>query len=134
MKLQVFLKGCISEDASYTLNQLKKLVMEKFMLTVSTSTIDRVITGLYFSFKRVQLIPLARNTSTNFDVRKNYSNFVIPLDEDKLIYIDETGINCSMRLSRGRSEIGVSPRKIVRTQIAELFDMCCDFKDKDFVL
>jgi hypothetical protein len=46
------------------------------------------------------------------------------LDESKIVFIDEMGVNCSMRQRYGRSLVGLSPRKTVSTVRAKNFSVC----------
>lgn len=111
----VLIKGLIHEDCSITLKKIQMKLIEIKNLSVSLATIDRVISGFQYTFKKVSLIPGLRNTIQNIQKRFEYANFYILQNEEKIVFVDEMGVNCSMRLTHGRSLIGTSPRKQVRS-------------------
>lgn len=111
---EVFITNLISEDVSITLENIKSKLREETGIIVSKSSIARSIENMNYSFKRVQLIPERRNLESNIEARFTYANQYLNLDEDKIIFLDEFGVNCSMRIPYGRSLRGESPRKIVR--------------------
>ena len=61
------------------------------------------------------MIPEARNRTDNLQVRYEYSHYHLRQNEDKVIFLDEFGISCSTRTAYGRSEVGTTSTKIVRT-------------------
>jgi hypothetical protein len=75
-------------------------------VTVSISTIRRELIGFNYSLKRVEIIPQARNTELNINIRYEYANFYLSLNENIVVFLDEFGISCSSRVDNGRSEIG----------------------------
>ena len=105
----------INEDVSITIKSLKtKLSVDK-NVTVSASTIERAIKNFHYSFKRVQLVPARRNTENNIKERFIYANNYLALNEDRIVFADEMGMSCSIRSSYGRSLVGTTPRKLVRS-------------------
>ena len=105
----------VETDCSVTLKALKNCLQTELNINVSASTIEREFKNLHYTFKRVQLIPEARNTEQNIQKRFEYANIYLALNEQNIIFVDEMGVNCSMRVNYGRSEVGSSPRKIVRS-------------------
>jgi len=114
-EIEQYVKDKISDDASITLKKLKQCIQETKGVVVSISTIDRAISRFNFSFKRIVLIPMARNAPSNIEVRFAYANEFLTLDEEKIVFLDEMGVNCCMRLSYGRSVRGTSPKKLVKS-------------------
>lgn len=114
LAMQEFIREKISDDVSITLRSLKSSLLTERGISVSKSTIARSIDAFNFSFKRVVLIPEARNSYQNIEFRYTYANEYLSLDENKVIFIDEMGVNISMRCTYGRSLIGISPRKKVK--------------------
>jgi len=105
-KTKSFLCEQINEDVSVTLNALKnKLQMERG-LSVCTSTINSAIKACNYSFKRIEMVPIARNAEKLIGTRQIYCENYMLLDESKLIFVDEFGISCSTRVKYGRSLVG----------------------------
>lgn len=109
------IKEVINEDVSITLRNIKEVLFNKLNICASVSTIDRTISAFNYSFKRLQLIPEARNTTKTIEKRFEYANFYSAQNEDRIIFLDEFGCSCSIRSNYGRSAIGTTPRKNIRT-------------------
>lgn len=107
------LKTLISSDVSISLKEMQNKFQENFNKTISVSTIHRAIQAFEYSFKRVQLIPERRNLSNNKEVRFNFSRKLLEIEQNKLVFLDEMGVNCSMRRRYGRAPLGQTPRKNV---------------------
>jgi len=112
--IKSFFVNEITKDVSVTLATLKEKLDKEKNVDFSIATIDRVIHGFHYTFKRVSLIPTSRNTPNVIEQRFEYGNFVLGLDENSIIFVDEMGTNCSMRASYGRSAVGTTPRKTIR--------------------
>jgi transposase len=109
-----FIKTAIENDVSITLNTIKVKLHTERGVAVSRSTINRSICDFNFSFKRLQLIPEMRNSSSNIEKRYAYATEYLQYDQDKVVFLDEFGANCSIRSAYGRSQIGTTPRKNIR--------------------
>jgi len=105
----------IHDDVSTTLKEIQIEVENKTSIKTSTTTIHRAIKGFSYTFKRVSLIPAQRNAVSNIGVRRDYASAFMLLSVDKIIFLDEMGVNCSMRRRYGRSLAGTTPRKVVTT-------------------
>ena len=57
----------IGNDVCVTLLDLKKKLLEQLNIDASVISINKVITTLNFTFKRIQLIPHSRNTNKNLE-------------------------------------------------------------------
>jgi hypothetical protein len=68
------MKFLITEEASITLKKIKTELVERINLNVSILTIDRALDTFYFSFKRIQIIPIARNDEVTLVKRYEYAN------------------------------------------------------------
>ena len=123
-----FLVTEIKKDVSVTLAALKGELLTEKNVDLSITTIDRAIQGLHYSFKRVHLIPIARNTTKVLDERFVYGDFILSQDENKIIFLYEMGTNCSMRTSYGRSPIGTTPRKTIRAIRSKNYSTCAAIK------
>jgi len=108
-----FIKSKINEDVSISLKQLKTELQQERNKIISISTIYPTIGEFNYSFKLLQLVPLKRNVETNLIRRHEYATNFFVQDEDKFIFIDEMGISCSTRKSRGWSAKGNTPKIIL---------------------
>ncbi|KII68491.1 hypothetical protein RF11_06929 [Thelohanellus kitauei] len=55
-------------------------------------------------------IPVERNSLANIDCRKNYCWMIACISDDRIIFVDETGINLHINLDFGYSPSGLTPR------------------------
>lgn len=109
------IKNKINEDVSITLGELKNVLQNNLNITTSVSSVYRAINSFNYTFKKTVLIPEARNSNINVEKRKEYASQFMLMSTDSLVFLDEMGVNCSMRRSYGRSLAGTSPRKTVRS-------------------
>lgn len=109
------LRKLIADDCSVTLDVMKDKLAQSTSKIVSKSTIHRALRNFEYSFKRVQLVPIKRNATNNIETRFQYANKIMELDNQRLIFIDEMGVNCSMRKRYGRAIVGETPKKNVTT-------------------
>lgn len=123
-----FILDKINEDVSVTLGALKALIASTYFTTLSISTIDRAISEFNYSFKRIQTVPVARNTESAKDKRFEYCYSFLSLDDERVVFLDEFGVNCSMRCKYGRSLVGTAPRKIVTTIRSKNYSVCAAIK------
>ena len=114
-EISEFVKNQIDDEVSITLETLKNKISQHFDLTLSKSTINNMIDAFNYSFKRVVLVPAARNKPENIAKRFEYAGIFTQIPQDSLIFLDECGISCSIRKSHGRSLRGTTPRKTVRS-------------------
>ena len=110
-----YIKDLIAEDCSITLRKIKGRILEDKGTNISLASIHRSISDFEFTFKKVDIIPVARNTESNVQKRYDYAREIMTLNFDDIIYVDEMGVNCSMRSRFGRSLVGTTPRKVVTT-------------------
>ena len=110
MEQMIIVKSWVDADCALSLKALADIVMDEFSITVSKSTINRILDNLNYSFKTIHLIPERQNATDNIQVRKEYAFQFSALpsiySEDQIVFIDEVGFNVSMRTSRGRSPVG----------------------------
>jgi len=114
-ELENVIKSKIEGDVSITLLNLKSDILREKGINLSLSTINRSISNFNYTFKKVALIPEARNSEDNVEKRFQYANQYLLMDESKVMFLDEFGVNCSMRKSHGRSEKGTTPKKVVKS-------------------
>lgn len=110
-----FIKEKIDNDCSITLKTLKENLFTEKNIVVSLTTINNAITDFNYSFKRCQLIPVARNTDSAIEHRYNYCCQYLSFNDENVIFLDEFGISTSTRNKYGRSKMNTTPKKVVRT-------------------
>lgn len=112
------IRAWFDEDATLTLRNLQRKIEEKYQITVCPQTINNQIEGIFYSFKRVTLLPDQWNTPENIEKRTHFAQKFSELrrikDDNNFIYIDEVGFSIALRRCYGRSNIG--EKAISKTQ------------------
>jgi transposase len=119
----------IDSDFTVSLKRLVQKIDNVFGVSISKSTIARIIKTFHYSLKRLNLIPERRNDPRTISLRCEYAQRFITLAsvyaENQIIYIDEVGFNASMRTSRGRSLIGSPATLTVPSIRSRNISICC---------
>jgi transposase len=118
------IRAAITDDVSVTLKELKGKLFENLGINASITTISNCLEEMNYSFKRVVLVPEARNTTELINLTFSYCSNYLLIDENTLIFVDEFGISCSTRIGYGRSIIGTNPKKEVRAIRSKNFSIC----------
>ena len=96
-----------------------------------------ILSSFSYSLKRIHLVPERRNDPATIEKRAEYAIKFIELQsrfsENQFIYIDETGFNVSMRLSRGRSLIGLPAVLQVPAIRSRNISICCGIRRSGLV-
>lgn len=119
-----FIRTEVDNDVSLTLKVIKQKLSESLNISCSVTTVENALKELHYSFKRVELVPVARNSENNVNSREIYCERFLRLDESNVVFIDEFGVSCSTRQKYGRSLVGTSPRKQVRAIRSKNFSVC----------
>lgn len=119
-----FIKEKISEDCTRTLQDLKGKLATDRSVNISVSTLHKRIQEFEYSFKRISLVPEARNNVKVVSNRFDYARKIVDYENEKLIFIDEMGINTSMRKRYGRAPLGQTPRKVVTSIRSKNYSIC----------
>jgi transposase len=82
----------------------------------SPSTICRAIRVMGFTRKRVKPIVIARNEGGVIESRSTYSSKIWPFQDDKLIFVDESGFNLHLAPHYGYAPRGLEPHISIPTQ------------------
>ncbi|KII70800.1 hypothetical protein RF11_14960 [Thelohanellus kitauei] len=106
-ELSTIVTQAVVNDNSITLGGVQTRLAEQG-ISRSVSTICRILKEESFSRKRLQKIPVERNSISNMDLRQNYCRMLSNLSDDRLIYIDETGINLHTSPNFGYAPIGLT--------------------------
>ena len=119
----------IEDDCTITLKKIKQKLKQDFQTQVSTSTIQRLIHEFYFSMKTIRLESERRNDEETIETRFEYANQFLQkisqINDESLIFDDETGFSISMKRKRGRSKKGAKAIKIVENIRTRNISICC---------
>lgn len=118
------IQSCIDEDATITLKNIQSLLIRKENVQISLTSINNAIKSFNYSFKMIKNIPERRNSEDNIIRRYDYAMQFINLNQNKVIFLDETGISVSSRCKRGRSVIGTTPIQNVRQLRSINYSIC----------
>lgn len=114
------IRAWIDEDCSISLKKLAAKVHEAFQITVSKTTIAKVIEGFNYTLKRVHKVPVRRNVDETIESRRQYAVEYTTLGgrypQYEVIFIDEVGFNVSMRDTRGPGKPAVKELPALRAR------------------
>lgn len=137
-EMEIEIKEQIRNDCSITLKKLQDILYEKYGVLCGVSTIHRKIENFSYSYKRVKLITVARNSEQQiqkrFDDSMEWSNTVAPHDGNNLIFLDEVGFNVSMRCKYGRSKRGSSPLQHTQSIRSRNISVCCAMTKNEILI
>ena len=100
----------VDNNPALTLRQLKEQIEKDFSeITISTSSIDRLLDGHHYTVKKMVIQPVERNTDSTKEKRVVYANWLKQSGSSVLrIYIDETNYNIWCSRNYGRSKAAQS--------------------------
>lgn len=78
-------------------------------ISTSNSTICRALKNKGIVRKRTQKIPLERNSGNNIQKRLDYCRMLSELEDERLVFLDETGVNLHINDNYGYAPKGVTP-------------------------
>jgi transposase len=123
------IKKYIDENCSVTLSSIKRRLNDDFSITVSISTIFRAIKGFSYTLKRLTRIPERRNCDYIIALRRLYCQqlFQILFEHHgkNIVFVDEIGLNPTMRQHRGRALRGKNAVKVVPYIRSRNISICC---------
>ncbi len=94
----------LHEDPTATLSDLRShLLRMHHPVSVSLSTISRRLSALHYSRKRVKRVPVTRNEPLVLDHREEVGQWWISSSRDRVISLDEMGVNLHSVDSHGWS-------------------------------
>lgn len=100
-------------DSSYT---QKEIVNELSIdgIVKSQSTISRTLKDMIFSRKRLVKIPVERNTIKNIETRQIYARSLGHINDNNLVFLDETSMNLHQTRNYGYSPINSKAIKFIK--------------------
>ncbi|KII67544.1 hypothetical protein RF11_08383 [Thelohanellus kitauei] len=97
-ELSSMINRIVSNNNSVTLGGIQSHRQEQG-ITRSVPSISKMLKEEFFTRKRLQKVPLERNSHGNLDLRQNYC---------RILFIDETGINLHTNIHYGYSPAGLT--------------------------
>ena len=106
----------ISENCTLSLKEINLKLQQRLPEApkVSLKTIERILDGLFYTLKKVTILPFERNSQSVEDLRREYAEWFLKdgtLVENH-VFIDETGFNVWTKRGKGRSKKG-TPATVV---------------------
>ncbi|XP_053211205.1 uncharacterized protein LOC128394858 [Panonychus citri] len=118
------LNSWFDENCLITLDDAKDKVKENFGIEICIETIRNYLNKLNFSFKRISVVPVARNDPTRIAARKEYArNFMTIQRHRENFFLDETGIAVHA-VNYGWSRIGERANVKTRAVRGKHFSIC----------
>ena len=111
-----YVRELIDENLFITLKDIKEKVEAIDDITVSISTIHRVIGDFNYTLKRVIFRPIQGETEEMWESRRVFSNWLLRQqneEQNSIFFLDETGFKVEMRSVYGRSKKGVNAETMV---------------------
>ena len=89
--------------------------LEEAGIVLGKTTIWRLVHGESLSFKRTALKGEVTLTQRVVELRVLYANRVVNIPDDQLLFLDETGFNLHLGVTRAWFEVGQTPVLVVPT-------------------
>ena len=102
--------------SDYTLDQINRELQRRLpnKPSISRSTLARLRELSLVSLKKLEDIPAARNSEDTKNARQQYATWLLQEGlEQRLIFVDEAGINLFTRRTRGRAPVGQRATRVV---------------------
>jgi len=119
----------ISENCSLTLNEIRNRLLHKYSIEVGVTCIHNALESFSYTLKRVSLIPIKRNNAATIEARSEYAREFYSLisieDGSDIYFVDEVGVNISMRSRRGRAPKGQAAVHVVPGLRSKNISLCC---------
>lgn len=113
----------IGENSASTLSTINNELRRRLPLkpTISISHLSQVCHGMFFTVKKLDACPAARNRQDVKDNRKEYARWFLEIANrsPRVVYIDESGFNIWTQRSRGRARIGERAIRTINSQRGE---------------
>lgn len=126
----------VDNEADVTLRSLSSKILAQFGITLSMSTISRVLTKNGFTLKLLRTIPECRNSPDVIAARRCYANELMsnpPIDRRCIIWVDETGFNLHLRRKYGRAPSGLRANVVVANSRGRNISICAAMSEEGFL-
>lgn len=101
-----FIKQLIAEHPSLTLGEIQQELEGAYGKHISTSTISRILQRLKLTRKKKSSYPQRKKSEDVQEQRRAFREKISELEPERMVFIDESGVNLGMNLPYGRCESG----------------------------
>ena len=106
----------VDSNCVITLQQIRENIQATAQVTISSTTISRVLHGLLYSIKKVEVVPEARNSADNKAKRRDFAEWFQLVSHEDFVFIYESGFDLWQSRTRGRAKIGCPAKRVVDSQ------------------
>ena len=114
----------IDETNDLIQNEVKEKLEER-NISVSQSTVSRVLKRVSYTRKRLTRVPVERNTPQMIENRRSYARGMANLRDENLIFLDECGFNKHTSRAYGYSPINTKAVKHVQGNRGRNISLLC---------
>lgn len=118
------IKTMVDNNAAITLKEIQRDLNELTGVFLSLTSINTVISDFCYSLKNIVNVPARRNSVEVIGRRYEYALHFSKLDQNKILFVDETGFSICTRRKKGRSLLGTSPIRVVRQIRSRNLSVC----------
>ena len=119
--------GKNEQRSDITLSEIQQMLQVHKEINVSIGTIARYLEGRLYTMKKLESIPINRNTIEIKEARRDHAFWLQSQHESggRFCYVDETGFGLYTARTRGRAVKGLPARKIVCNQRTPHITILC---------
>lgn len=106
----------VEENNALTLNQINEELVRRLPSSprISISTLCRSLRGSFYRMKKLEIVPVERNTDHVKNERHSFATWLLGDGmNQELIFVDEAGFNLWTSRTRGRALIGEPAIRVV---------------------
>lgn len=112
-ELEQTINNIVACENDVILKEIQSKIYENLQKTVSISTISRKLKKMKITRKRLTLVPYERNTIEKINARAIYATEISRIQDENLVFLDETGFNQHTKRSYGYSFENTKAFKLV---------------------
>ncbi|KAG4248078.1 hypothetical protein PC116_g4247 [Phytophthora cactorum] len=107
-EVKEWLEAYLDDNCTYTLETMKKMLAIDMNISLSTSSMNRHLTGMLYTVKQPRVVPMTCSNEVNKTKRQAFAKSLKQhqLDGDCIVYFDETNFNLYCSRGRGRAKKG----------------------------
>ena len=111
-RMKILNENYFIQDSSLTQKAIQtKLESDGYIL--SQSKVSKLIKSMGYTRKRLTCIPEERNSDRVLEMRRHYAISLMPVLEESIVFLDETGFNFHTSRNYGYSPVNQKAFKIV---------------------
>lgn len=111
-RMKVLIENYLIQDSSLTQKAIQtKLSTDGY--AISQSKISSLIKSMGYSRKRLTRVPEDRNSDRVLEMRRQYAISLMPIQDESMVFLDETGFNLHTSRNYGYSPLNQKAYRIV---------------------